>query len=429
MATRAEIEYAIAGCLLINGGNNANIVDINITDFITPIGRLVMKVLETEPIIDIMVCRAYANRNNINVNASELSAIINTVPTSKNLPVYVRQLKKAIYTDKLNKLRAQAAQDIKNSKDMVETAQLIAYEEHALRLKYLEIESSSSLFDCCADLISRIEARQENDTLVKTGWKMLDELHGGGFLPNELIVIAARPSIGKTAAAIQLAANGDKGVFFALEMDNAQIAPRLLAMTAKQNTLVAARNPAELSDEVRDKLLENSAALLQKASKIIVYDDHDQNISTIRRRARKEVDNGARFVIIDYLQLLEDEKAQNRERAIAKMSRACKNMAKELSVPVFLLAQLNRACETERRAPRLSDLRESGAIEQDANSVIFLYDTFEKFAKADGSPSNRKRVIFKLAKGRDVGNGIKQAIFEPDHQTFYEEKLNPDYAR
>jgi replicative DNA helicase len=85
---------------------------------------------------------------------------------------------------------------------------------------------------------------------------------------------------------------------------------------------------------------------------------------------------------------------------------------------------LNRACEIEKRSPQLSDLRESGAIEQDANTVIFIYDTGAMFANDDGSPSNKRRVMFKKAKGRDTGTGIKQAIFNPDHQTFYEEKLD-----
>lgn len=211
---------------------------------------------------------------------------------------------------------------------------------------------------------------------------------------------------------------------FSLEMDNSQFAPRLLAQVAKENTMLAARNPAMLSENSRENFISHASDLLELAENVKIYDDHDQNIDVIRRRARREVEKGARFIIIDYLQLLEDEKAQNRDRALAKISRSLKNMGKELQIPIFVLAQLNRACEIEKRSPQLSDLRESGAIEQDANTVIFIYDTGAMLANDDGSPSNKKRVMFKKAKGRDTGTGLKQAIFNPDHQTFYEEKLD-----
>jgi replicative DNA helicase len=188
--------------------------------------------------------------------------------------------------------------------------------------------------------------------------------------------------------------------------------------------MVAARNPSALSDRARDKFIACSSKLLENAEKITIYDGPDQTIEFIRRMSRKEVEKGAKFIMIDYLQLLEDEKAQTRDRALAKISRSLKNMGKELQVPIFVLAQLNRSCEIEKRAPQLSDLRESGAIEQDANTVIFIYDTGVLISNDDGTPSNKRRVMFKKEKGRDTGKGLKQALFNPDHQTFYEETLD-----
>jgi replicative DNA helicase len=425
MQNRIQLETAIASCLLISGGKNANQIDIDADDFIYEPAKVVYLTALAQDAIDPVVCFAHAKSIGMELKMSAITDLLMGSATSANLTYYATCLKKAIYAAKYQELRRKYSAIIKDADDVVEMAQMIAYEDHALRLKYLEIESGKSLMDCCADLISRIINREENKALVKTGWDMMDDLNGGGFLPNEIVIIAARPSVGKTAAALQLLRNKQNNpVMFSLEMDNSQFAPRLLAQVAKENTMLAARNPAMLSENSRENFISHASDLLELAENVKIYDDHDQNIDVIRRRARKEVERGARFIIIDYLQLLEDEKAQNRERALAKISRSLKNMGKELQIPIFVLAQLNRACEIEKRSPQLSDLRESGAIEQDANTVIFIYDTGAMFANDDGSPSNKKRVMFKKAKGRDTGTGLKQAIFNPDHQTFYEEKLD-----
>jgi replicative DNA helicase len=158
-------------------------------------------------------------------------------------------------------------------------------------------------------------------------------------------------------------------------------------------------------------LLAASVDLLEASERIVVIDDHDLTIDTIRRIARKEVEAGAAMVILDYLQLLE-KKAESRERAVAQISRDLKNMAKELNVPVICLAQMNRSVESENRLPRLSDLRESGAIEQDANAVLFIHKTGDL---QDG----KKQVALIMAKGRDVGEGFRKGIFNANHQRFY----------
>lgn len=425
MQDRIQLESAIASCLLLSGGKNANQIDIDADDFVYEPAKAVYLTALSHDSIDPVVCFAHAKSIGMDLKMSAISELLMGSATSANLTYYSTGLKKAIYSAKYQELKRKYSQIIKDADDVVEMAQMIAYEDHALRLKYLEMDNGKSLMDCCADLISRIVNREENKALVRTGWDMMDNLNGGGFLPNEIVIIAARPSVGKTAAALQLVKNKvNKPVMFSLEMDNSQFAPRLLAQVAKENTMLASRNPAMLSESSRENFIQHAADLLEIAENIKIYDDHDQTIDIIRRRARKEVEKGAKFIIIDYLQLLDDEKAQNRERALAKISRSLKNMGKELQIPIFVLAQLNRACEIEKRSPQLSDLRESGAIEQDANTVIFIYDTGAMFANDDGSPSNKKRVMFKKAKGRDTGTGIKQAIFNPDHQTFYEEKLD-----
>ncbi|MEW6710314.1 MAG: DnaB-like helicase C-terminal domain-containing protein, partial [Candidatus Riflebacteria bacterium] len=289
----------------------------------------------------------------------------------------------------------------------------IAEKEAILASKYLETDQSGNLTEACAELLYRIENSKDNPDLQKTNWEEFDDIHAGGLLPNELIIIAARPSVGKTAAALQIAAGSERpAVIFSLEMNKSKLSARLLAATARQNTRIASRQPSQISEEVRNRLVYASSNLLQIAEKIMVYDQHDQTVESIRRISRKAVEKGAGLIIIDFLQLIVCE-GENRQEAIASVSRSLKNMAKELNVPVIVLSQLNRACESEKRLPRLSDLRESGAIEQDADSVVFIHDSGAK--NEDGY----KKVFLIAAKGRDVGTGFREIIFNHDHQTFY----------
>lgn len=417
---RMELEAAIACCLLMRGDDAGRVVDIDPDDLSYLPAKAVIMAAKEKSSIDLMIVNSFAKQNGIKVTLSELSALMNGAATSKNLPQYVVDLKKAIFEVKFEQLKHEFAAKAKQSKNLFEVAHELVYAEHQLKLKYIDEGGTDSMVDYCAELMNNIDQRKPNTALVKTGWKMLDDLNGGGWLPNEVVVIAARPSIGKTAAALQLVCN-ERAVMFALEMDKKQIAPRLLARVAKKNTLKAARSPDLLTDEEREHFLAHSIDLLELADKIVVYDESDQNMDFIRRRARAEVEKGARFIIIDYLQLLDDEKSGlNRERMVARFSRAIKNMSKELNVPVFVLAQLNRSCESENRLPRSSDLRESGAIEQDASVILLLYPTDDKFCNDDGSPSNMQKVVFKKDKGRDTGKGAAMSLFNPDHQTFYE---------
>jgi replicative DNA helicase len=367
-----------------------------------------------------VLARSWATATGISISVSDVTEMLVSVPTSRNFMTHLTELKAAVYRDEIEKLRRELQQKAKEAKDLVELSREVAERESALAAKYLESKHDSDLIGVGSDLLNRIENKIDNQSLTPTGWDILDDLHGGGLMPNEVLIIAARPSVGKTAAALQICSDcGLKVALFSLEMSKAQIAPRLLAATALQNTKIASRRPSCLNDEVRRNLLASAPDFLQISELIAVYDQHDQSIESIRRNARKEVENGARLVVIDYLQLL-DKNAESRERAVSQISRELKNMSKELNIPIIVLAQLNRACESEKRMPRLSDLRESGAIEQDANSVLFIHNTGAK------TTEGYKRVLILTAKGRDVGLGNRMAVFNHDHQRFYRSSVQEE---
>lgn len=410
--TRIELEISVAACVLLDNGANVFHVDLELEDFEYAPARAVIGAAKESSPIDLLLVRTWANNNGIPVTAADLSAMINAVPTTKHFLHYLVKLKSLIYQAGIETLRREVQQRSKNE-DLLELAREIAERESELAGKYLENEQIGDLTEASAAVINRIEARLDNDDLFVTNFDVFDELQGGGSMPNELIVIAARPSIGKTAFMLQIAAGSrKKGVIFSLEMNKSKISTRLLASVSLQNTKIASRQPSQVPDAIRNSLLESSWELMQISERLLVYDQADQTAESIRRIARKEVEDGAEFIGIDYLQLV-NCKGDTREQAIAQVSRSMKNMTKELNVPVFLLAQLSRACESEKRPPKLSDLRESGAIEQDADSVILLHDSGTK------TDDGHKKVYVIQAKGRDIGIGARMTVFNADHQRFY----------
>lgn len=410
--TRFELEICVAGCVLIASGENIAAIDLDLEDFLHPPAKaIICAATEARP-IDMVLVRTWATNHGMKIDISQLSDILNAVPTSKNLQHYLDRLKQQVYKDQIESLRREVQQRSKNE-DLVELSREIAEREAVLASKYLDSGDSGDLVESAASVIRRIDLREDNEDLFATGLDIVDELNGGGILPEDLIILAARPSNGKTAFALQIASDcARKVAFFSMEMSKSKLAARLLASTALRNTKIAVRKPSEVPHEIRIDLLEAASPLLQISSRIKVFDQADQTLQSIRRIARKQVEEGAELIIIDYLQLITCE-GDTRDQALAAASRGFKNMAKELHVPVLLLSQLSRACESEKRLPRLHDLRECGAIENDADIVWFLHDSGQK------TEDRHKKVIVIQAKGRDSGVGFRTAIFNADHQRFY----------
>ena len=211
---------------------------------------------------------------------------------------------------------------------------------------------------------------------VDTGFADLND-QMSGFQKGDLIILAARPSVGKTAFALTLARNAavDAGVgmaIFSLEMSKMQLAQRLLSVETKVD--LHKLRTGRLSDEDWMNLTHN----IERLARAPIYIDDTPGIAVLEARAkarRLQREHGVGMVIIDYLQLMSGHvRAQSREQEISHISRGLKAMAKELDVPVLALSQLSRAVEsrTDRR-PQLSDLRESGSLEQDADVVMFIY--------------------------------------------------------
>ncbi len=276
-----------------------------------------------------------------------------------------------------------------------------------------------------AEVAKNIEAlsqREDGLTGVSTGFKQLDKITNG-WQNSDLIIIAARPGMGKTAFTLSLAANAaesGKGVgIFSLEMANAQLVQRLISM----DSMIPATKLREGSLSTEQwPILANSVEKLSTLP-IFIDDTPAINIFELRAKCRRLKQNhDISLVVIDYLQLMsagDSSKRGNREQEISSISRALKGMAKELNVPVIALSQLSRAVETRGgdKIPQLSDLRESGAIEQDADIVTFIYRP-DYYELADGEETQQNTADIIISKHRNGSLGTVTLKFVKENVKF-----------
>lgn len=246
-----------------------------------------------------------------------------------------------------------------------------------------------------ADTISKIQGL----TGVTTGFYGLDKLTNG-LQKSELILLAARPAMGKTALALNIARNAaaDKKVVavFSLEMSKAQLGTRLLSSLS--GVAASKLNSGDLSDNDRRAMI-NALDLLGN-TKLFVDDSGGLSVATLRMKAKRfKQEHGLDLIIIDYLQLMQSTVMNNRVQEISEISRGLKILARELDIPVLALSQLNRAVELRAdKRPQLSDLRDSGSLEQDADIVMFLYRD-EYYNRDD--PENKNLAELIVAKNRN----------------------------
>jgi len=279
--------------------------------------------------------------------------------------------------------------------------------------------------DLLKDAYERASHAKESDDYsgISTGFKELDVLLGG-FQKSDLIVLAARPSVGKTALALDMMRHAalieKKNVaFFSLEMSNMQIMDRLLGMQSGIPFWEIRTN--KLNEEKVVKLANTMGELAD--ANIFIDDSPGQNINQIRTKARRlMLEQGVDIIFVDYLQLMHGNTKESRALEVGEVSQGLKNLAKELNVPVVALSQLSRAIELrQNRRPQLSDLRESGSIEQDADVVIFLdrEETWNPDTEKKGSAE-----VF-IAKHRNGPTGIVELAFIKEIASFrnlYKEK-------
>ncbi len=283
------------------------------------------------------------------------------------------------------------------------------------------------------EILEKIHGQRGGVTGVPTGFTFLDNLTGG-FQASDLVIIAGRPSQGKTALALSIGRNAavDHGIpvgFFSLEMSSQQLVLRLLAAEARVNAQEL--RTGRLKDEEWPKLSTKCHKLA--SAKIFIDDTPALGILELRAKARRlKAEHNVAMVVVDYLHLMQGPRhAENREKEISMISRSLKALAKELAIPVVALSQLSRAVEARSgRRPVLSDLRESGAIEQDADVVLFVHrpEIYGERFLEDGQTPSEGIAEITLGKQRNGPTGQIQLSFIKEYARFENLAFIPEEA-
>jgi replicative DNA helicase len=354
--------------------------------------------------------------------AAYLARIVDTVPSAINVQHYAR-----IVRDKasLRRLIAKANEITQHCyEDGGELDRVLDFAESSV----FEISEDkhqaafhpiSKIIESNIDALEDRQGKQALVTGVPTGFTRLDHVTSG-FQGSDMIILAARPSMGKTALALNLARNAavDNNVpvaIFSLEMSKEQLSERMLCSEARvdSNRL----RGGFLSPEDWNRITEAASALSE--APIYIDDSPDISATSIRTKSRRlRMDKGLGLLIIDYVQLMKGRVSyERRDLEISEISRALKLLAKELNVPVIALSQLNRKLEERSdKRPQLSDLRESGALEQDADVVAFIYRD-EVYNRDENNP-NRGTAEIIIAKQRNGPTGVIPLTFLGQYTRF-----------
>ena len=347
--------------------------------------------------------------------------IITTVPTSANVKYYATIVKEKAVLRRLIRVNEEIANDCYLGRDPLET--ILADTEKKI-FDLLQSRSSGDFVpirQVALNVLENIEKAsktKETVTGVPTGFIDLD-YKTSGFQPSDFILIAARPSMGKTAFVLNVVDHvavkkGIPCMVFSLEMSKEQLVNRMLSM--ESNVDSQKLRPGTLTDSDWDAVGEGVGII--GGSKLIIDDTPGISISELRSKCRKmKLEHGLGMVIIDYLQLMtgSGKSSDNRQQEISEISRSLKALAREMQAPVVALSQLSRACETRTdHRPMLSDLRESGAIEQDADVVMFLYR--DDYYNKDSEMKDMAEVI--IAKQRNGPIGTVNLVWMPQYTKF-----------
>ena len=352
---------------------------------------------------------------------SFITALANYVPTAANIVYHAQIVKEKSelrhLIDAATEIASAAYEATDDVKDIMDDAEK----------KILAVAANQTggafepIRNIVIDTVGRVETLYENQgglTGISTGFRDLDR-DTSGLQKSDLILVAARPSMGKTAFTLNIATyaalHGHTVAFFSLEMSKEQLVQRMLC---SEGGIDSQRlRTGQLEDADWDRLI-NTADRISKAS-IYIDDTAGINVMDLRSKARRlKAEHGLDLIVIDYLQLMQgrpNKNGDNRQQEISEISRSLKALARELNVPVIALSQLSRSVEARQvKRPMLSDLRESGSLEQDADIVMFLYR--EDYYDQETERKNITEVI--IAKHRNGPIGTIELFFQKEFTKF-----------
>ena len=412
-----EAEQSVLGAiLLLNEAINHAIEILAAEDFYRESHRQIFQSMveltdRGEPVDAITLTDILRNKGLLEQigGSAYIAELASVVPTASNVPYYARIVREKSVLRSLASIATDIASSAYGMPSDVD-AFLDQAEHRIFEIAERRIRPSfHSMKELTKDSLGILERMYQNRDLitgVPSGFIDLDRITAG-FQPSDLVIIAARPSMGKTALALNIAAHAameaDRPVgvaFFSLEMSKEQLVLRMLCSEARVDS--ARARQGFLGERDFPKLAQAAARLSE--SNIYVDDSSDTTAITLKakcRRLKRERAKNLGLIIVDYLQLMRSARpGESREKEIAEISRSLKSLAKELQIPVIALSQLNRQVESrENRRPMLADLRESGALEQDADVIAFIYREEMYKGKESKEPGVAEVIVAKQRNG------------------------------
>jgi replicative DNA helicase len=438
-----DAERSVLGAILLdNHALNPAIEHLRPEDFFLDQHRRVFTQMialgEVQQAIDLVTLTEELNRKGdleASGGAPYLASLADGMPKVSNIEHYARIVKeKAILRNLIHtthNIQQRAFEGEDGADAILDGAEsdIFALAEDRVRVGLLPIK------DIVRDNFERLERifrEGKSITGIPTGYVELDKLTSG-LQPSELLILAARPSQGKTALALNLMENiairgGHPVAMFSLEMSKESLLQRLVASVAQIDAHKF--RTGHLSREDWRRMTESLGTI--SSAPLWIDDAGSISVLEIGAKARRlKRDKGLSMLVVDYLQLITARgRFGNRQEEVASISRALKGLAKELQIPVLVLSQLTRAPERDERGPQLSDLRESGAIEQDADVVMFIYRPH--FFKAGATPEEREETELRIAKQRNGPTDKVNFVFRSRFTRFEEaapdafSQFNPD---
>jgi replicative DNA helicase len=394
-----DAEKSVLGAILINNhtfNQAAEVIDA--PDFFRDAHRRIFERMvalneRRQPVDFVTLNDELARANELDAvgGPAYIASLTDGVPRSANVEAYAKIVKEKATLRRLiqlaNEVLGRAYDAEEDADDLLDEAERAIFQiaEHKMRTGFVKL---SDLVDSGYQLIEQLQQHRGLVTGVPSGLVDLDEMTSG-FQKSDLVIVAARPSMGKTSLVLNMglhaAIEAGKSIgIFSLEMSKEQLFLRMLTSEARVD---AHRFRGGFLSEQDYARLVDAFARLHEA-KVFIDDSPGLGVLEMRAKSRRlKLEHGLDLLVVDYLQLMQGRgKFDNRQQELASISRALKILAKELEIPIIALSQLSRAPETRAdHRPQLSDLRESGALEQDADVVLFIYR--EDMYLSDGEPN------------------------------------------
>jgi len=426
-----EAEQSVLGSLMLDKDAIIKIADVvKVGDFYKDDHNLIYEKMlelyeEREPIDVLSISNKLEEVNKLEQagGSTYLASLVNTVPSVANVIHYAKVVQKKATLRRLIKaasdileLGYKEGEDIQKVLDEAEQ-KLFKVSQKYIKQDFIPIKS---VLEAAFNRIDELHKDGNKFRGVPTGFPDMDGILAG-LQKSDLVILAARPSIGKTTLALDIARH--IGIrekvpvgIFSLEMSADQLVDRMIAAESQVDLWRLRTGKLRSEGENNDFQRIGEAMGVLSEAPIFIDDSASANIMEMRTMARRlQAEHNLGLIIIDYLQLMEGRGKENRVQEISEISRALKNLAREINIPVLALSQLSRAVESRSpQIPKLSDLRESGSIEQDADVVLFLYR--EDREKPD--TPNKNIVEVHIAKHRNGPVGKLNLYFEDTSTTF-----------